>query len=168
VPNRPVVPGIAVGPDVENPAPEEPGSPAPAPSEIPGGDTPAVGFDGKAAWSLLSLRMSIFAVLIALTLILARIVRRRDLEEEGEEVEEDSEEKKRRNAFVTRTLTVIFGVLTPIVFLILDDMRLPMTWINRWTLYVGFTFLVHIVLLIVYKFRNKKGDSYESEQGPGG
>jgi Ca2+/Na+ antiporter len=101
--------------------------------------------------------MSLIAILLSIALIVYWIARRRS--------EEDDDEKE-RNAYIARTLTIIFGILTPIVFLILDDMRLPMVWINKWTPYVGLVFLIHIALFLFYKFRNKEKDPNESEQGP--
>jgi hypothetical protein len=128
---------------------------------------PLGGFNLTNAWSLLSLMMSLIAILLSIVLIVRWIARRRNEEEdEDENDDEEEEEKTYRNAYIARTLTIIFGILTPIVFLILDDMRLPMVWINKWTPYVGLVFLIHIALFIVYKLRNKEKDPNESEQGP--
>jgi uncharacterized repeat protein (TIGR02543 family) len=112
------------------------------------------------AWSLLSLLMSLIAIILSVILIVCRIVGRRSVEDEYEYEDEDERE---RNAFALRILTIIFGILTPVVFLILDDMHQPMVWINKWTPYVGFVFIVHIALFLFYKFRNKEKDQNGSE-----
>jgi hypothetical protein len=31
-----------------------------------------------------------------------------------------------------------------------------MVWVNKWTLYVGIVFVIHIALLVIYKNRNNK------------
>jgi uncharacterized membrane protein len=174
-PENPEDPYIPEPPDYENPVTESPARPASTPSSIGSGDTPFAGL-GSAAWSLLSLIMSVIAIVISLLLIIARIVRRRREDEDEDEREYrraqryeqygdyDEEEDEGRNAYIARTLTVIFGILTPIVFLILDDLRLPMTWINRWTPYVALAFIIHIVFLIVYKLRNKERKEEDREQ----
>jgi uncharacterized repeat protein (TIGR02543 family) len=124
---------------------------------------------GKGAWSLLSLLLSLIAVVISVLLILWVVIRRRGRDDEHDRdtyseeryaderyAEESGETVKKKNASILRALTVIVGVLTPIVWLILDDLNQPMVWINKWTLYVGIVFIVHIVLLLVYKSRNNR------------
>jgi preprotein translocase subunit SecG len=114
---------------------------------------------GKGAWSLLSLLLSLIAVVISVLLILWAVIRRRGRDDEHDRdtyADENEETVKKKNAGILRALTVIAGVLTPIVWLILDDLNQPMVWINKWTLFVGIVFIVHIVLLLVYKSRNNR------------
>jgi preprotein translocase subunit SecG len=126
---------------------------------------------GKGAWSLLSLLLSLIAVVCSVLLILWTVIRRRrrdDGHDRDTYADENGETVKKKNAGILRALTVIAGVLTPIVWLILDDLNQPMVWINKWTLFVGIVFIVHIVLLLVYKSRNnrKERDSEaEAEYG---
>ncbi|MDR0853563.1 MAG: InlB B-repeat-containing protein [Clostridiales Family XIII bacterium] len=137
---------------------------------VASGLIPFGGFSVTNAWSLLSLIMSLIAIVISLILIIWRLVRRRAEDDEMEDYEgydPEEDEMEKRNAFIARLLTIIFGILTPIVFLILDDMRLPMVWINKWTPYVGIVFIIHIALLLFYKLRNKEGEeSRELAQDP--
>jgi hypothetical protein len=134
--------------------------------DVDGSGTPLEGFHRADAWSLLSLLMSLIALLLSVMLIFCRIMRRRgeetDWNEYGDEYEDECESE--RNAYIARILTIVFGILTPVVFLILDDMHQPIGWINRWTPLVGLVFLVHIALFIVYKLRNKENDPNGSEQ----
>ncbi|MDR0854348.1 MAG: hypothetical protein LBN34_08255, partial [Clostridiales Family XIII bacterium] len=124
---------------------------------------------GRGAWSLLSLIMSLIAVLVSLLLILGAIFRRiyrnedEDKEAYADSDADDEDEKRKKVSKVLKVATIILGILTPIVWLILDDLTLPMVWINKWTLYVGIVFLVHIVFLIVYKARRHKEDSDDDE-----
>jgi hypothetical protein len=113
-------------------------------------------FDETNAWSLLSLIMSVTAVIASLVLIISQIFRRR---------RGDGDQRERRNAFIMRALTIIIGIAILVVFLILDDMNLPMVLINKWTLYVGLAFVIYLVLLIIYNLRDKKGDDpYEAKE----
>jgi hypothetical protein len=141
----------------------EPNEPESGHHEVKSSMIPFGNFGVTSAWSLLSLIMSLIAIIISTMLIICRLVRRRINDDEND----DGHEKERRNAFIARTLTVFFGILTPIVFLILDDMRLPMVWINKWTPYVALAFIIHIILLIIYKHRNnREEDSNETVQDP--
>jgi preprotein translocase subunit SecG len=39
-----------------------------------------------------------------------------------------------------------------------------MAWINKWTIIVGIVFLVHIILLLVYKIRSREKDDENEEE----
>ncbi|MDR0853109.1 MAG: InlB B-repeat-containing protein, partial [Clostridiales Family XIII bacterium] len=187
-PPRPPRPPVVITPDpepvVEDIAePIEPEVPAPAPTitkesvdvrlanqtgnpilDLINGNVPLGGFASKGAWSLLSLLMSLVAVVVSVLLVVGIFMRRReDDDEEAERFDEDSEEDdRRRRGKILKTLTIIVGILTPIVWLILDNLNQPMVWINNWTVFVGITFIVHIILLIVYKLR--KGNEEQEEE----
>jgi preprotein translocase subunit SecG len=103
--------------------------------------------------------MSLIALVISVLLVVRRLTqRRKEDQSEANMAFADEEEERLKRGKVLRILTVIVGVLTPIVWLILDDLRLPMAWINRWTIIVAIFFIVHLVLLIVYKVRRRKRD----------
>jgi uncharacterized repeat protein (TIGR02543 family) len=164
--------------------PKEPEVPAPAPTvtkesidtlptnqtgnpvlDLIKGNVALGGFTIKGAWSLLSLLMSLVAVVISVLLVFGVFMRRREDDDEEERVDSDREEEnRRRRAKILKTLTVIVGVLTPIVWLILDNLNQPMAWINNWTVFVGITFIVHIALLVVYKLRKGSEEKEEEEE----
>jgi hypothetical protein len=162
-PNNPVGVGKPiVNPDAQavkdNETSSEPQPPENGSHDVDNNEVPFGEYNTSNAWSLLSLIMSLIAIIISIILIIYWIFRRRN--------EDDKYEKEKRNAFIARTLTIIFGILTPIVFLILDDMRLPVVWINKWTLYVGIAFFIHILSFVIYKFRDGKEDADEPMQEP--
>jgi cytochrome bd-type quinol oxidase subunit 2 len=109
------------------------------------------GFKEKGVWSLLSLILSIIAVIISILLIVGALAKRK----------REDEERQKKGA-ILRILAIIVGVLTPIIWIVLDDFHQPMAWINQWTLIVAIAFIVHIVLFAVYKARNRKDESEES------
>jgi uncharacterized repeat protein (TIGR02543 family) len=120
-----------------------------------GNNVPLGNFFAEGAWSLLSLLLSLIAIIISVLLIIWTVFKRKDKDAHREVYTEEGYEAKRKsNAAILRALTIIVGVLTPVVWLILDNINLPMAWINKWTLYVGIVFIVQIALLIVYKVRN--------------
>ncbi|MDR0852067.1 MAG: InlB B-repeat-containing protein [Clostridiales Family XIII bacterium] len=130
------------------------------------GNIPLGDFSRTDCWSLLSMLMSIVGVLIALLLLIAASVRaaRRKNEEKDEEdglyrrenpEDQEARRRKQKTTFAT-VLTIIAGILVPVLWLILDDPSLPMAWINKWTLYVGILFIIQIILYIVHKVYRKK------------
>jgi amino acid transporter len=103
--------------------------------------------------------MSVIAVLIAFVTAITLVRRRRDDEDEYE-----AEEQKGRRRRWLKVLVMISGIIPLILFIILEDMRLPMVWIDRWTLLIGIFFLVHLVLLVVQIFAKKKAETEEGKQ----
>lgn len=60
--------------------------------------------------------------------------KRKEEKEEDREVvldtDEQEEKKKRRRWYI---LSVVSAVVSVIVFILTEDMRLPMVWVDRWT-----------------------------------
>jgi membrane protein implicated in regulation of membrane protease activity len=137
-------------------------------SDIANGTVPLGNILGRGAWSLLSLILSLIAVIIAIVLIVRALVKRRRKDDEDmteEELhEEEADEKYRKRGKTLRMLAIITGVLTPIVWLIFDNLNQPMAWINRWTIIVAFVFIVHIAILIAYRVRKGRRDRADRTQ----
>jgi uncharacterized repeat protein (TIGR02543 family) len=135
------------------------------------GYIPVGNFHGRGAWSLLSLILSLIAVIVSAMLLIGAFAnrkRRNGVEYYVEGGEKTGEQKRRAN--ILRSLTVLAGILTAVVWLILDDFTLPIVWINRWTSVVGIIFIVHIVLLIVFNVRHnneQQDDVDEAEYNAG-
>jgi len=180
--NPPVTPPTPPQPPVTPPFPDNttrtPGSGA-----IPPVDTPtSAGVDtGKAiapgdtplasghAFSLLSMILSIVGLLIALLLIIFGLIRKRRFGKEREELEKfsaltdeandelDGREKRGR---IARALAAVMGILTLVVWLILDWPLGSMVWINQYTIFVAIIFIVSLVLTLVYNaLKRKSGDT---------
>jgi hypothetical protein len=139
-------------------------------NDLANGNVPLGNFFSSNAWSLLSLIMSLVAVVISILLIVGAIARKRREDNEDELTGyardggvRDEEEERRRRGKMLKVATIILGILTPIVWLILDDLSLPMAWINKWTLFVGIVFILHIVVLVVYKVRKHEYAEDEEE-----
>lgn len=133
-------------------------------------------------WSLLSLLMSCAALIACVVLIVTLLVRKDkpkgedgqqhvdvDEPDEGEIEEAVEEERTRRHRLlVLRILSIVAGVLTPVLFLLLDNLRLPMAFINRWTLPIGIVYIVHLVIMIAFIIlaRKRKVDDPTEEEEP--
>jgi uncharacterized repeat protein (TIGR02543 family) len=145
------------------------------------GNVPLGNVKFEGAWSLLSMLMSLVAVVVSVLLVLGAIVRRRSEDEIAGRARNDAgyyNDKGtgsdagyysnagvgsdasfyhdtagdyRRRGKILRVLTIILGVLTPVVWFVLDTLNQKVVWINKFTVYVGIAFVATVVLLVVYK-----------------
>ncbi|GHU62028.1 hypothetical protein AGMMS49983_02780 [Clostridia bacterium] len=131
--------------------------------DLANGNVPRGDFYGDNAWSLLSLILSLIAVITAVLLTIAAATQRRR-NGEIESYNGEEEEKRRRRGRMIRVLAIVAGVLTLIVWLILDDLTLPMVWVNKWTILVAIVFIVHLLLTVIYKVRKGQEKGYEEDE----
>jgi len=143
------------------------------------------------AWSLLNLMMSIIALLNAILLLVTMFKKKREAEydelneyegfEEHEaefkeyvdrnEQEEDEEEYEPESIpqrlIRLKVPALLAGIIPGILFLILENIRLPVTWITRWTPLIGAFFIIHMVLVLTqYAIKRKeKLEDEEDEEG---
>jgi uncharacterized repeat protein (TIGR02543 family) len=127
------------------------------------GRVPLGGIDFAGAWSVLNLILSLIALLDAFALLFTIIKRKRDdrsyetdangkrvlatqLNAEGEEVVEEAPLRRLRRLKIPALLV---GIIPIILFFLLEDITLPIVWIDRWTPLIAVVFLIHIILVIV-------------------
>jgi uncharacterized repeat protein (TIGR02543 family) len=134
-------------------------------TDLADGNIPYGDFKGKGAWSVLSLILSLLALIISVLLAIGAFFRRRQRDED-DHTEQDND-KQRKRGKILKVLTIVVGILTPIVWLILDNLNQPMVWINKWTLIVAIFFIVHIALLLVYKIRSGRKNQGEEDYETG-
>jgi hypothetical protein len=127
---------------------------------IGGGDTPqAAGEGGRGGvadashWSLLSLLLSAVAIAVSLLLLVGGLARRRD-----EEYDAYGYGGGDRHGPANRlkALAVAVGVLTPLLWLLLDDLGGPMAFVTVRTVYVAAAFAVHAAFTTLYMKRRRK------------
>jgi uncharacterized repeat protein (TIGR02543 family) len=131
-------------------------------SNLANGNIPLGNFFAKGAWSLVSLLLALIAVIISIVLFLGAIANRgrnKDLDVYGE-----SEARKKRKSAIFRALTIIAGIVTLIVWLVIDDPTKVVAWINQWTLVIAIIFVVQIILFSVYRNKIRKEDYDGDEQ----
>ncbi|MDR1778518.1 MAG: InlB B-repeat-containing protein, partial [Clostridiales Family XIII bacterium] len=97
-------------------------------------------------WSLLSLILSIIAVLISLLLFIGYFYG-----------------KRYHGGSLLKLLSIVVGIATLLAWIILDDTSLPVAWVNRWTPVIGILFLVHLALLLIYKLQKQHAEKKEDE-----
>jgi uncharacterized repeat protein (TIGR02543 family) len=112
---------------------------------------------GKAGynWALLNLILAILGVLVA---IFAIVRSRRKDQEEDEYGNKEEEGRKARRRWVI--ISIVAAVLGVILFILTEDMRLPMAIIDRWTI---FNAVLFIVSAIGMARASKKQDEEEAQ-----
>jgi hypothetical protein len=146
----------------------------PPPITIPSEPPPLA---GGGAWALLNLILAILGALTALVLLVTAFFRKREDEQErskeysrqaapsGSAPQEEQERRERRLRALWRTLGIICGILGPIVFILTEDMRLPMIFTDRWTLLmVVIDLAVALFTWLTYK-RNRDDREYDERGG---
>ena len=122
-------------------------------------------------WALINLICAIVTVLFGLLLLISKRHKNKDDEEEDEtkdqtttNEDEEKEQEKKRGAF-TRVLAVLIAILSVVFFLVTEDLSLPWTWTDQWTIWMVVIGLVQIVVFFVgRKWKNVDDDEDEQAQ----
>jgi len=186
-PNPPTPPGTVtpqppVQPIIDNPVPQGPG-PGPGPVNPPEPPviippvTPPQAAPSTDNWSLLSCMMSIMAILTALALLIFIYFRNRMYEKyEGElddkglltDERQDELDKLRKKGHILKILAVIAGIITPIVWYILDWPLTNMVWINHSTPWTALVFIITMILTLAFNLRKKYPEDEGTEKNESG
>ena len=122
-------------------------------------------------WALINLICAILTVLFGLLLLISKRHKSEDDDEEDDETkdqattndDEESEQEKKRGLF-TRVLAVLIAIVSVVFFLVTEDLSLPWTWIDQWTIWMVVIGLVQIVVFFVgRKWKNVDDDEDEEE-----
>ncbi len=168
------------GPDdliIDEPVPLAPAGLDPEPSEpevLPDEPAPMANLN---AWALLNLIITVLAMVFGL-LLLATAFKRNKVKDEtdeekqarmarqaarGEEPEE--EERNRKSGIGWRLLSILAGIVAPIVFLLTEDIRLPMVFTDRWTLLMVIILVIQVIsMLLLRRARNHQEDEEDQAQ----
>jgi len=130
------------------------------------GLVPQGNFSVTNAWSFISMVLSVASVAIAAIYVLSMIGRKKR-EKTLAELDTYGEEKTMtmKRSTLLKLLTIIVGVMTPVMWLYLDDLTLGMVWINAFTPIVGILCGLTVALVVVTKVRAKKAVEDDDEGG---
>ena len=171
---EPFVPGpgpVNPGPEeeviVEPETPEQGGTVTPTPTpeieEIEEPEQPEVGHKGS--WALINLIASLLGLLAALFLIFAKHQKDDDEEDQNQSAamnEEDPEQLKRKRIY--KWISGLTAVVSIIVFVLTENMRLPMILVDKWTLLMVVFFLINAVTLYLGRRWHENEDDEEQTQ----
>ena len=122
-------------------------------------------------WALINLICAILTVLFGLLLLISKRHKDEDDDEEDDETkqqtnndDEEKEQEKKRGLF-TRVLAVLIAIVSVVFFLVTEDLSLPWTWTDQWTIWMIVIGLVQIVVFFVgRKWKNVDDDEDEQAQ----
>ncbi len=122
-------------------------------------------------WALINLICAILTVLFGLLLLISKRHKDEDDDEEDDETkdqtttndDEENEQEKKRGLF-TRVLAVLIAIVSVVFFLVTEDLSLPWTWTDQWTIWMVVIGLVQIVVFFVgRKWKNVDDDDEDEE-----
>ena len=120
--------------------------------------------------ALINLICAILTVLFGLLLLISKRHKSEDDDEEDDETkqqtnndDEEKEQEKKRGLF-TRVLAVLIAIVSVVFFLVTEDLSLPWTWTDQWTIWMVVIGLVQIVVFFVgRKWKNVDNDDDDEE-----
>jgi len=112
--------------------------------------------------------MTIIGIILGLVAGIYVIFGRGDNHENDRDEYPSKREEKRRKAhnrrrFIWLIVILILAVLAIILFILTEDMRLPMVMVDRWTILHAIILLLEIVAL-VFCFRRRRYDDDDDER----
>ena len=121
-------------------------------------------------WALINLICAILTVLFGLLLLISKRHKDEDDDEDDDETkqqtnndDEENEQEKKRGLF-TRVLAVLIAIVSVVFFLVTEDLSLPWTWTDQWTIWMVVIGLVQIVVFFVgRKWKNVDNDDEDEE-----
>ena len=121
-------------------------------------------------WALINLICAILTVLFGLLLLISKRHKDEDDDEEDDETkqqtnndDEEKEQEKKRGLF-TRVLAVLIAIVSVVFFLVTEDLSLPWTWTDQWTIWMVVIGLVQIVVFFVgRKWKNVDNDDEDEK-----
>ena len=121
-------------------------------------------------WALINLICAILTVLFGLLLLISKRHKSEDDDEDDDETkqqtnndDEEKEQEKKRGLF-TRVLAVLIAIVSVVFFLVTEDLSLPWTWTDQWTIWMVVIGFVQIVVFFVgRKWKNVDNDDDDEE-----
>lgn len=95
------------------------------------------------SWALINLITTILTIILSLILLIMYFINKR----------KEDNEIQIKNKPIKRMISVIVAILTAIIFLITEDMSLPMVLIDQWTLLMIVLLVIQIIITILCKHK---------------
>lgn len=120
------------------------------------------GFEGG-TFSLLNLVMSVVALVMAFVMFVRGFGKRK----QGGEDEEFEENAGRNRWGLPRVFAVLSSLLPGVLFLLLENMKHTMVWINHNTPVIGLMFLLGVALTVIQAVheRKRQNDMHDRDDG---
>ncbi|MDL2219192.1 hypothetical protein LJC04_02470, partial [Ruminococcaceae bacterium OttesenSCG-928-O06] len=118
----------------------------------------------EGAWALLNLLTTILTLLFGVLLVIGAFRRNKKAEEQSEEAQAAEEtERNPKSGLVWRILSILFGPVSLIVFLLTENMRLPMVFTDNWSLLMVILLVAQVVGMLLLKRARDQEEDKEDE-----
>lgn len=138
-----------------------------APVVINDEDTPLA--PGTGSWALINLISAIVTVVLAVVLVLSKHTKDDDEEEDENtttvvtsETEDDEEQVTRKR--IWKVVSVLIGIISVVVFILTENMKLPMVLVDKWTILMIILALLNVVTLYFGRKWHKDDDDDEEQE----
>ena len=131
------------------------------PQDLADNLVPLGNFSVTNTWSLISMILSVAALVIAAVRAIGLVAKRRS--GKGAGVIEEGRTEQQKRGRILRILTVIVGAMTAVLWLYIDDLNLGVTWINAFTPLVAALFGAAVALFVISKLYCRKIARVEEE-----
>jgi len=141
---------------------QEPPTPlasTPTTTSIPDDTTPTTAAP-LGHWALLNLILALIGIISAILLLVTFLTRRSKKEEDN-----DGKITRKNKRFLWRLINIIAGILAVILFLLTENMTLPMAIVDSWTIYHVIIIVVQVALVLLATQRKTKDDGDMNNKG---
>ena len=113
------------------------------------------GYDNDDSWALINLLTVIVNAIIVLVLLIMAAYNRR---KESDDIDVD-------NKLILRFISVLVAVVSAFIFLLTEDMSLPMVYTDEWTYLMLVIMFVNIIIMALSKHKEDEDSNYEQYSG---
>ena len=110
----------------------------------------------QGTWALLNLILTIVSCLIAIILLFVK--KKSENDEYTDEEEKDIRSMRRFKFF-----SILFGIVSIIVFIFTEDMTMPMVWIDKWTILMAIFTGIEIANIFIIRQKAQEEETEEEE-----
>ena len=100
----------------------------------------------QGAWALINLISMLLTFLIAFLLIITLFINK----------VKENDEKKYKNKIIRRIFSIIISIVSVIIFILTENMNLPMILIDKWTIVMIIILIINIIIAICSRRKEKK------------
>ena len=115
---------------------------------VPEHEVPLGTMSGK--WALLNLIITICSVLLTIISFILFFHNRKKEKEKEEYIE------VKKKSLIKRFCAIFISLILIIIFILTEDMTLPMTWTDKYTILMLFIFFIHVTGVMVRKKKEKE------------
>ena len=145
-------------------------TPEPTEEEIVEEEVPLAQPEAKSAWALVNLILTVLTVIGSILLLIGCFKKKEQAEtdENGNVVLDANGEEKleytRKNKNFWRISSLIPAIGAVVAFILTENMRNPMIWVDKWTILMVVIALVQVVVAILSKSKKEEPEEEEAVQ----